>query len=110
MEISIFLVTMGIFIAFVLFGSGVIVGGMDKTKCDGCHNVQPGSNSLSEHHTDMADRDITQEEIELVLLNYRVGASQIERAVIDYLIDTVCTDDKEQLIYKMAKQMGVKIK
>ena len=101
MEWSMFLITMGMLMAFGFIGIGVCIGeGMAKGqlhKCDSGSDVSGGDPNLSDSTVGDSDRtehsgqdlgsdDPTPEEIGQVLWVLRLGASTEEKRVIDHLI------------------------
>lgn len=95
MELTIFMITIGMLIAFGLIGIGVCIGdAMAKGKYDGNNGVQlrgdrvPDDGSSVDRHNPPDS-----EEIINVLWVLRLGASAREKRVIDYLL----TQEGEQL-------------
>ena len=101
MEWSMFLITMGMLMAFGFIGIGVCIGeGLDKRelcKCDSGSDVSGGDPNLrdsamgdsdrAEHSgQDMGSDVPSPEEISRVLWVLRLGASATEKRVIDHLI------------------------
>ena len=101
MEWSMFLITMGMLMAFGFIGIGVCIGdGLAKTqlhKCDNNPDVSGGDTDLSDSgmgETDRAEhsgQDLGSDEpspelVASVLTVLRMGASQTEKAIIDYLL------------------------
>ena len=101
MEWSIFLISMGMLMSLGLIGIGVCIGdGLAKTqlhKCDNSPDVSGGDTYLSDSgmgETDRAEHsgqdlgsDVPSPElVASVLAVLRMGASQMEKEVIDYLL------------------------
>lgn len=99
MEFYAFLITMGAILALAFIGIGVCIGdayGRDKEQCerfdtDGILPDGRDGNRSGDNRPDIPNR----EEIERVLYNLRIGASQVERRVIDYLIDKESENEEE---------------
>lgn len=121
MEVIIFCVTIGIVLNFTSFGMGLAIGReserLDKRRCgrgnkhkhaDRIDNTVASMGVDRDHIPDDkgvfsvrgSDRqDIrrnrpTSEEIERVLYNFRIGAAQCEKVVLDYLIDKEGVQDE----------------
>lgn len=101
MEWSVFLITMGMLISFMLIGIGVCIGErVDKRqlrKCDNCpvlsddtdsvSNCDMGGSDRQEHSGQDLGSDIpSPETIEAVLNIFRIHACRTECEVIDYLL------------------------
>jgi hypothetical protein len=80
------------FLAGVVFSIILIIGGilhadyMDKRERNRDRDSDADNNDPDGKHQ-CVDRDITPEEIEIVLNDLRVGSSRQEKEVIDYLIE-----------------------
>ena len=92
MEWNIFLITMGMLMSFGLIGIGVCIGDAyrnNKESSDGSDisGVLSDVRLRDGSSCDGSPVSVDRQEIEIVLYNLRIGASEREKAVIDYLLD-----------------------
>jgi len=82
---------LGTLVCIIFFGAGVVIG--DKRNDTG-ELRNDSDNRVCGSSSDRVDRSVdgnpTPEEIELVLYVLRLGSSDRERRVLDYLIDKEC--------------------
>lgn len=98
MEINIFCITLSLVMAVLLVGIGVTIGRNDKGESNGdidnrvCVHCGDRNRSRDHGHTEQMDP----EEIISVLYLLRIGASNREKQVIDYLIDKEERENNEE--------------
>ena len=101
MEWNIFLITMGMLMSFGLIGIGVCIGDVyrnNKESSDGSDisGVLSDVRLRDGRSCDGSPVSVDRQEIEIVLYNLRIGASEREKAVIDYLLDKEGAENGEK--------------
>lgn len=100
MEMLFFGVLIGMIICTIIFGGGVVYADyLDKTTHSGDNSGILHPNGDAGCDRDMVDRDTkrvpTPEEIEAVLNNFRMGASETEKCVIDHILGQERRDNND---------------
>lgn len=93
-----FLIMIGALLALAFIGIGAVIGdAMDKGKLDRDSDLRVRDNRIPDDSVGLDRPDPpTPEEIRLVLYNVRIGASQFEKRIIDYLIDKEGDENNEE--------------